>query len=287
MDTDVDIQRGRIPRVGHINFLNVLPLTYRFAHGGGEGMDIVQDVPSALNKAIQEGRLDVSPVSSIVYARHAEHLLLLPDICIRSDADVQSIVLVSRVPIEAIGEGKVILTAKSATSHCLLKTLLSMGYGAGPKYEIHSIGPEDPVPGDATAALFIGDDALYLYHHCPEGLFCYDLGKEWRAFAGRPMVYAVWVARREFAAAFPEQLRMVHSCIVRGMQEGLAQKDAAIRSVLEHKPFTYAQLDEYLGTVIRWDLTEEHLEDLRTFYRLCHRMGLIDCVPELEMARLP
>ena len=286
MDTAKDAAGGHIPRVGHINFLNVLPLTYRYANGGGEGMDIVQDVPAELNRAIREGRLDVSPVSSIVYARNSEDLLLLPDISIRSDGDVESIVLVSRRSIDEIGAGRVILTAKSETSHCLLKTLLAMGHGARPSYEVRSIVPEEPVPSDATAALFIGDDALYLYHHRPEGLFCYDLGREWRAFAGRSMVYAVWAVRREFASAHPEQLQMVYSRIVGGMEEGIAQKDAAIRSVLGERPFTYEQLDRYLGGIIHWDFSGEHLEDLRTFYRLSHQAGLIDHVPELEMAQV-
>ena len=30
------------PRVGHINFLNMLPLTYSFANGGDEGLEIIK-----------------------------------------------------------------------------------------------------------------------------------------------------------------------------------------------------------------------------------------------------
>ena len=112
------------PRVGHINFLNMLPLTYNFNHGGDEGLNLIRAVPSVLNSDLISGRLDVASISSIAYARHAEELLVLPQVCVSSDGPVQSIVLISRKPIEALGRDKVILTAKSATSHCLLKIIL-------------------------------------------------------------------------------------------------------------------------------------------------------------------
>ena len=64
-----------------------------------------------------------------------------------------------------------------------------------------------------------------------------------------------------------------------------SRKDAAIREILPQKPaFTYEQLEEYLGPIIRWDLTDEYLDGLRTFYKLAHEMNLIDHVPEIEFA---
>ena len=191
------------PRVGHINFLNMLPLTYSFANGGDEGLEIIRGVPSVLNSDLISGRLDVSGISSIAYARHSEELLILPQVCVGSYGPVQSIVLLSRKPIEALGKDKVILTAKSATSHCLLKIILRGAYGAIPNYYTRNITPEEPVPADATASLFIGDDALWLYHHPPAGLYLYDLGQEWKALTGQKMVYALWGVRREFANKNP------------------------------------------------------------------------------------
>jgi chorismate dehydratase len=111
------------PRVGHINFLNVLPLTWSYAHGADQGLAITRGVPAVLNNDIVNHRLDVSNVSSIIYARDSEELVVLPDVCVSSDGDVQSILLVSRKPIGDLRDDKIILTAKSATSHCLLKII--------------------------------------------------------------------------------------------------------------------------------------------------------------------
>ena len=272
------------PRVGHINFLNVLPLTWSYAHGGEQGLAITRGVPAVLNNDIVNHRLDVSNVSSIIYARDSEELVILPDVCVSTDGDVQSIILVSRKPINALKDDKIILTAKSATSHCLLKIILRSAYGAVPNYYVRHVGPENPIPEDATASLLIGDDALWLYHHQQPGFYYYDLGREWKQLTGKKMVYALWVANQKFASENPEMLQLVYDRIHHAFAQGMAHKKEAIESVLPAKPFTYEQLDDYLGPTIRWDLTEDYLDGLKTFYTLAHQMNLIEHIPEIKLA---
>lgn len=272
------------PRVGHINFLNVLPLSWSYAHGSDKGLILTRGVPAALNNDIVNHRLDVSNVSSIIYARDSDELVILPDVCISTDGAVQSIILVSRKPIEDIKDDKIILTAKSATSHCLLKIILRSAYGAIPSYYIRHVTPENPIPDDAAASLLIGDDALWLYHHQQPELYYYDLGAEWKKLTGKKMVYALWVANKNFASEQPEMLQLVYDRIRHAFTQGLQHKKAAIESVIKDKPFTYAQLDEYLGPTIRWNLTDDYIDGLKTFYELAHKMNLIEHIPEIKLA---
>ena len=272
------------PRVGHINFLNVLPLSWSYAHGADKGLVITRGVPAVLNNDIVNHRLDVSNVSSIVYARDSEELVILPDVCISTDGAVQSIILVSRKPIEDIKDDKIILTAKSATSHCLLKIILRSAYGAIPNYYVRHVTPENPIPDDAAASLLIGDDALWLYHHQQPELYYYDLGAEWKNLTGKKMVYALWVANKNFASEQPEMLQLVYDRIRYAFTQGLQHKKAAIESVIKDKPFTYTQLDEYLGPTIRWNLTDDYIDGLKTFYELAHKMFLIEHIPKIKLA---
>ena len=272
------------PRVGHINFLNVLPLSWSYAHGADKGLILTRGVPAVLNNDIVNHRLDVSNVSSIIYARDSDELVILPDVCISTDGAVQSIILVSRKPIEDIKDDKIILTAKSATSHCLLKIILRSAYGAIPNYYIRHVTPENPIPDDAAASLLIGDDALWLYHHQQPELYYYDLGAEWKKLTGKKMVYAIWVANKNFASEQPEMLQLVYDRIRQAFTQGLQHKKAAIESVIKDKPFTYAQLDEYLGPAIRWHLTDDYIDGLKTFYELAHKMNLIEHIPEIKLA---
>ena len=273
-----------VPRLGHIAFLNVLPLTYALAHGAAEGLDILRATPAQLNGRLEAKHLDVSGVSSITYARHAGDLVLLPDVCIASDGDVRSVLLVSRVPAEEIGTQRVLLSDKSASSHALLKIILHRAYDTAPAYEIRALTPDDPVPAGAAASMFIGDDALELYHHPPEGIYIYDLAREWKQLTGARMVFGVWAAARSFAAAYPEELRMVHGRIAAAFRHWDTVKEAAIGAVPSDGRFTRAQLTEYLGRAVVWQLDAETLAGLRLFYQYAAEDGLIPLAPQIELA---
>ena len=276
-----------VPRLGHIAFLNVLPLTYALAHGAAQGLDILRATPAQLNGRLEARNLDVSGVSSITYARHADDLLILPDVCIASDSDVRSVLLVSRVPAENIGARRVLLSDKSASSHALLKIILRRAYDAAPQYETRALTPADPVPEGAAGALFIGDDALELYHHPPDGIYIYDLAREWKQMTGARMVFGIWAAARTFAAAHPAALEMVHGRIAAAFEGWDAVKDAAITEVLSHDGrFTRAQLTEYLGSAVVWQLDEATLAGLRLFYRYAAEDGLIARAPVIVLARV-
>lgn len=273
------------PRLGHIHFLNVLPLTYGLNHGGYvDGIDLHCGVPSVMNSDLLSNRLDVSEVSSIIYAKNYENLLILPDICVRADGKVQSILLVSKKPIHEINEDKIILTAQSATSHTFTKIILNKAYDANPRYYTRHISVDEPVPNDATASLLIGDDALNVYHHKDkEHYFYYDMGLEWKKLTGRCMVYAVWAVHKDFAKNHPEQLQIIYDRLSKSIRYGTAHKQEAIEDIVDSKPLSYGQIREYLD-IIKWNLTEEYIDNLKIFYDYAYEMGLISKRPRIKIA---
>ena len=273
------------PRVGHIDFLNVLPLNYGYKNCAAD-LNIIYGVPTFLNGELKAGRIDISNISSIEYARQSDELLILPKICVRADDDVTSIVLVSRKPIEKIRDEKIILTSKSATAQRLLKIILHESYDAAPDYVTRAVSVEKPVDEDATAALLIGDDALQIYLHRPKNFYVYDVGKEWKKLTGRQMVYALWAVRKNFVAAEPEIFRATYEKILRAFEFGIAHKADAINSVLSTKPFTFDELDKYLGGVIKWNLTAESLAALKIYYKKAYELKLIEIEPNLEFANV-
>ncbi len=270
------------PRIGHIDFLNVLPLNYGYRHAA-QDLPIVYGVPTFVNAELNAGRIDISNISSIEYAERSDELLILPKICVRADDAVTSIILVSRKPIEQLRDDKIILTSKSATAQRLLKIILHESYDAEPAYETRSVDVNKPVDDDATAALLIGDDALYVYLHRPKNFHVYDLGCEWHKLTGRQMIYALWAVRKKFAVEEPELLRETYEKILRAFDYGLQHKAEAIRSV-QSKPFTFAELDEYLGGAIKWNLTNDGLDALKLYYHKAAALKLIDREPELNFA---
>lgn len=272
-----------VPRVGHIGFLNVLPLTYAYKNIFANEIELTDSVPAVVNEMMKNNLLDVSLMSSIEYARQSKNLVMLPNFCVRADKDVTSIILISRKPIEKLDGEKISITAKSATAHCLLKIILSESYKISPVYDVQNLTVENLIPTDSTAALFIGDDALQIYLHRDEKFFYFDLGREWYKMTGGQMVYAVFAARKTFAKNSPELLKNICEKISQGFGYGLKNKTAAINSVLEKKPFTFDELDNYLGGAIKWNLTDAGIDALKTFYKLAHKINLLDEVPKINL----
>src|SRR4029077_10477895 len=86
-----------------------------------EGEEIT-GVPTELNRMLLDGELDIAPISSIEYARHASTLRLLPRFCVSSEGAVDSIQLVTRMPLGRVRS--VAVTPESATSVVLTRVLL-------------------------------------------------------------------------------------------------------------------------------------------------------------------
>src|SRR3954468_11400487 len=149
-------------------------------------------VPTDLNRALLDGEIDLAPISSIEWARNADKLRILPRLCVGSEGAVDSIQLVSKLPLERVR--RVAVTPESATSVVLTKVLL-------PQAE------HVPLGEDADAKLLIGDAALQSAFEDPTPH--HDLGRLWLERTGLPMVFAVW--------ACPEPLA-----------EGLAQLEEAL-----------------------------------------------------------
>jgi len=76
-------EEWRRPRVGHIQFLNCLPIYWGLMRSGALlGVDLHKDTPDRLNTALVAGDLDIGPISLVEYLRHTDELVLLPDLAV-------------------------------------------------------------------------------------------------------------------------------------------------------------------------------------------------------------
>ncbi|HEX9766977.1 MAG TPA: menaquinone biosynthesis protein [Nitriliruptorales bacterium] len=237
-----DLQLVRRPRVGHIQFLNCLPLYHGLVHSQAVlDLELTKGTPTELNAALLEGRLDAGPISSVEYLRHASELLLLPDLVVAADGAVRSITLASRRPVEELDGAMVALTNTSATSVALLELLLRERWNV--KVESFSCPPDLPrMLEEADAALLIGDDAMRANY---ADLHTYDLSEQWQAHTGWPMVFAVWAVRRDWAAEHADQVAAVHAAFQRSLEHSLAELAAIAADAARWEPFSAADLEAY------------------------------------------
>src|SRR3989442_15855803 len=176
-------------RLGRISYVNMAPVFFRLE----AEVDETQGVPTDLNARLLAGELDLAPISSIEYARNADRLRILPRLCVSSEGAIDSIQLVSKLPLEHVRT--VAVTPESATSVVLTKVLLP---GAA----------HVPLGEEADAKLLIGDAALKSAFEDPTPH--YDLGRLWLERTGLPMVFAVSAA----PDPVPARMRALETALV-------------------------------------------------------------------------
>ena len=268
------------PRVGHIQFLNTLPLYHMLVKNGVVlDIDLFKDTPTALCRKLLSGELDISPVPSIEYARHADELLLLPQLTVGSDGRVMSIIIVSKVPIEELDGKTVALTNTSATSQALAKIILRKKYLINPVY--FESPPDLPeMFREADAALLIGDDALRVFAD-PGRFYLYDLGEEWQQLTGEKMVYAVWTVRKSFAAQYPEEVVRVFHSFENSMNLSLKNIDDIAEEIARWETFSIDFLKDYFKT-LKYEFGNDYQKGLMRYYTLAQEIGAIEKIPTLN-----
>ena len=122
-------------RIGRIPYINCYPV-YGAIDRGIVSLDaeLVDGVPTDLNRRMAAGELDISVVSAVEYARDSERYLLLPDLAISCDGPVRSVMLFSRRPAAELGSRSVIVSRSSMTSVALLELLFENVWHAKPRF---------------------------------------------------------------------------------------------------------------------------------------------------------
>ena len=270
------------PKLGHIQFLNCLPLYYGMVKNDVLlDVDLVKADPADLAVMIREGELDLAPIPAIEYARHADELVLLPDIAISSDGEVQSILLISKVPVEDLDGRTVALTKASRTSQVLARILLQKRWGVMPDY---AEMPSDlgEMMRDADAALLIGDDALRAYWRDLPDLTKHDLGSVWTEWTGLPMVYAVWAVRRSFVEEHPDQVRSVMEALGGSLTYCRAHLDDISDYAARWESFPAERFRSYFDA-LQFRFEPRYREGLARYLELAHEIGQLERVPEVAV----
>ena len=243
-------------RLGRISYVNMAPLFF----GLDAEVEEVSGVPTELNARLLAGEIDLAPISSIEYGRHAERLRVLPRLCVSSEGAVDSIQLVSREPLERVR--RVAVTPESATSAVLVRVLL-------PDAE------HVPLGEDADARLLIGDAALESMFQDPTPH--YDLGRLWLERTGLPMVYAVFAC----PDPAPEGVIELEDSLLAAHRSARANPERLAREASERYGYPPGFLARYFEK-LRYSFGPRERAGLLSFFELARDVGELERVPELR-----
>jgi len=263
-------------KIGRIPYINCYPV-YGAIDRGIVSLDaeLVDGVPTDLNRRMGAGELDISVVSAVEYARDSERYLLLPDLAISCDGPVRSVMLFSRRPAAELGSRSVIVSRSSMTSVALLELLFENMWHAKPRFIAGDAEVRDVVESDdggADARLVIGDAALVLgSNHRERYPHVYDLGQMWKDWTGQPFVFAVWVAQRSTDV---KEALLAHAGLISSRNWGLSHLSELAEQAHQATGVRKAICADYLSG-LDYGLSYSHLAGLTEFYRRLVERGRI------------
>lgn len=237
--------------MGHIQFLNCMPLYWGLARTGTLlDLDLTKDTPEKLSEQLVRGELDIAPITLVEFLRAADDLVAFPDLAVGCDGPVMSCVIVSQKPLDQLDGARVALGSTSRTSVRLAQLLLAEKIGVQPDY--YTCPPDLGVMmQEADAAVLIGDAALRAnLHDGPRlGLEVHDLGQMWKDWTGLPFVFAVWATRREYLEREPLVVQKVHEAFLASRDLSLEEVAKVAEQAARWETFDEPVLERYFTTL--------------------------------------
>jgi chorismate dehydratase len=260
-------------KIGRFSYSNLFPIFYMLEKEADcSAYEFIEGVPSYLNGEIREGRIDVSPSSSIEYLRSPDRYDLIEGHSISSRGPVGSIFLFSKRPIEALDNITVFTSSQSETSvaliHIILKKFLEIECSFRSTAE-----PIGKVLASEEAYMLIGDDALTESLKWP-GLHIYDVGDLWYKHTGLPSVFALWIVRKECC----KERKALLEGFIRDLDTAKASALRNLGAVASASPLRNYLSEEELISYwkgISYDLGEEHRRGLDLFRHYAEDLGII------------
>ncbi|BCB96944.1 chorismate dehydratase [Dissulfurispira thermophila] len=270
-------------RIGKIPYANLFPIFYMLEKKCDcSTYEFVEGVPSLLNKMIRDGKIDVSPSSSIEYIRNPFLYQIIEGNSISSRGPIGSIFLFTKKDIHELNGNIVYVSSQSETSVALLNIILKKFYDIQCGIQV-SQRPED---SGADAFLLIGDDALRykaisnrqeaigknIDKHTIHGQlpivshqFVYDLGEIWYEKTGLPFVFALWIARKDMF-----DKREILNKFIKDLNKAKEIASKNLYEIARHSPMKEFMSEKEIVSywrLIDYDLKAEHKKGLKLFER--------------------
>jgi chorismate dehydratase len=213
-------------------------------------------IPSACASEVERGTVDIGLVPVAEIPRQG--LEIVPGFGIACLGAVRSILLLSRVRWKEVRT--LAADLGSRTSVELARVILRERYGVEPRIVLHE-PILDKMLSTADAALIIGDSALRI---TPEELpfECLDLGAEWLAQTGLPMVFAAWAGKPGIPV---ESLQNITNG---SYQFGKERIDEIVEQEYRSRRVSKQLADRYLRQHIRFELGPKEHDGLQAFFEL-------------------
>lgn len=241
-------------KISAVSYINTKPFIYGITNYKAlTDYSLSLDTPSVCAQKLLDGDVDVGLVPIAILPQLNDYHILT-DYCLGANGAVNSVMLYSEVPLNAIDT--IYLDYQSRTSVQLTRILAANYWHITPQWLPAQEGFETKMRA-ATAGVVIGDRTFKLNGRYK---YTYDLAAEWYAYTGLPFVFACWVANKKLPDSFVTAFNLALKYGVDHIAELLKQPfDPSI-------PITV--IENYLTKNIRYEYGKAQQTALKTFLQL-------------------
>ncbi|QPJ64465.1 MAG: menaquinone biosynthesis protein [Candidatus Nitrohelix vancouverensis] len=264
-------------RLGIHDFLNAQPLLQPLREQAKAlNLSIHTAPPAQLADQLKAGELDLAMIPSIEYLRNADRYRLVPGPCIASKGRVDTVLLISKGPLDQIHS--VAADQRSRTSIAALELLFGERFAPG--WSLQAMQPDlNAMMQDCDAALIIGDPTFSLDIKAP--LVAHDLSLEWQQRTRLPFVHAVFAVRNGVTLSY-ELLQ----ALARAAQNSAATAERIANDYAVGDYKNPQRFQDYLTNKIRYILGEEEIQGMQTFRDLCAAANILPHAHDLTFTGL-
>ncbi len=240
-------------KISSVAYLNSIPFIYGIKNSQifNNEVELELDIPSTCAKKLLSDKVDIGLVPVAVFPK-LSYYQIISDYCIGAEGKVETVLLVSDVPLCKIDN--ILLDYQSKTSVNLTKLLARTYWKINPGWINATEGYEERIKRN-NAGVIIGDRTFNLRKKYN---FQYDLAEEWMKFTGKPFVFATWTANKPLPADFVSNFN-------KAIKFGVEHIDEAIERYRKKHPFTTINIEQYLHEKISYNLDQKKREAMRLF----------------------
>jgi predicted solute-binding protein len=261
-------------RLAVSNALYLKPLLFELDRTDSP-FDLIVDIPAKNSIKLSE-RSNVirhAFLSPIDYARHGGEYRIVPNICVASSTQTNTIQLVLKSNLHNIER---IAIDVRFTSEIVLANIILLEKYCNQK--THSKLQFIPMMPDVDAMLAKADAALIVPDiphmvDCAD-TFTLDLVEEWNDLTGLPYVHGFWVGRED------ELLTTEAQALFTAKNNGILLKSQIAQSVAQQKNLSITELTNYISS-FSYDFSEKEEASLAEFIHYAYFHGVIGDVPEI------
>jgi len=210
-------------------------------------------------------------------------LRILPGCAIASTRRVRSLLLIHRASQPLNGIRTIAADTSSRATLAYTQILFRRWWNPAAPPEFLQHRPDlDAMLETADAAMLIGDPALYALQERQnreerngEQLVYLDLAEEWIKLTGTPWISAIWAIRESSIESSGLTLETIAADFLTSKNHGQTHIEQLVQEWSAKLPLPENTIREYLTTNIHYDLDQECLKGLNTFFTLAAETGVL------------